>query len=56
MRDRYLMSHALGRALVARYYDLSPALAAEVRERPWLASAVRTLLAPIVSLADWLVR
>jgi hypothetical protein len=52
-RDRYLAPHPAGRALIALYYALGPTLAEPVREHPWLASAVRAILAPIVSLAAW---
>jgi hypothetical protein len=52
-RDRYLASNALGRALVATYYAVGPTLAEPVREHPWLASVVRAILAPIVSLTAW---
>src|SRR6185503_3414332 len=34
VRDRYLLSHAPGRALVAAYYAVGPGLAAALRERP----------------------
>jgi hypothetical protein len=44
LRDRYLMSHALGRALVAQYYTWSPAMAEHVRQTPWLAALVRAAL------------
>jgi hypothetical protein len=53
LRDRHLANHALGRALIDLYYAVGPSLAEPVREHPWLASAVRTLLTPVVSLADW---
>lgn len=52
-RDRYLASNVLGRALIAAYYAVGPTLAEPVREHPWLASAVRAILAPIVSLTAW---
>jgi hypothetical protein len=52
-RDRYLAPHALGRALIAAYYAVGPTLAEPVRQHPWLAGAVRAILAPIVSLTAW---
>jgi hypothetical protein len=52
-RDRYLIPHAWGRALVDFYYRVGPSLAQPVRAHPWLASAVRAILAPIVSLTAW---
>ena len=51
LRDRELLSHAPGRALVAGYYALGPELAAVIRERPWLRGLVRGALAPLVRLA-----
>ena len=54
VRDRYLLTNALGRALVDQYYAFSPAVAAHVRQTPWLASAVRAVLAPVLSAASWL--
>jgi hypothetical protein len=53
-RDRYLASHAPGRALIALYYQLGPHLAALVREHPLLRSVTRQLLEPVVTLARWL--
>jgi hypothetical protein len=49
VRDRYFMSHALGRALVAQYYKWSPALAERVRANPWLAALVRAALEPVLA-------
>jgi hypothetical protein len=54
VRDRYLMTSSLGRALVEQYYTWSPALAERVRRAPWLASFVRSALAPLLAAADWL--
>jgi hypothetical protein len=53
LRDRYLAPHAWGRALIRVYYSVGPSLARPVREHPWLASAVRALLTPLVKLASW---
>ncbi|HSF03667.1 MAG TPA: CFI-box-CTERM domain-containing protein, partial [Solirubrobacterales bacterium] len=46
-RDRALMTHAAGRALVRAYYWLSPPLARIVADQPVLASAVRAVLRPV---------
>jgi hypothetical protein len=53
LRDRHLANHALGRAFIQLYYAVGPSLAAPVREHPWLASAVRSVLTPVVKLAAW---
>ncbi len=53
VRDRYLQSHALGRALVRAYYAIGPDLAAVVRERPWLRDLTRAVLNPVVRVARW---
>ena len=50
-RDRSLLTHAPGRALVSAYYEHGTALARHVRERPWLRSALRAVLGPLVRLA-----
>jgi hypothetical protein len=54
VRDRHLLTDPVGRALIARYYAFSPALAEQVRQTPWLASLVRGLLSPVLSAARWL--
>ena len=51
LRDRYLMSHALGRALVSSYYAVGPAFADAIREHEGLRSAARFVLSPVVALA-----
>jgi hypothetical protein len=51
-RDRYLASHAPGRALVAAYYRIGPAAARLIEGRPWLRSLARLLLWPCVALAQ----
>jgi hypothetical protein len=48
-RDRYLMSNAIGRALVAAYYDLGPTAAAWIGESEDRRAAARAVLDPIVS-------
>jgi hypothetical protein len=47
-RDRLLLTHAPGRWLVARYYELSPPVADYIREHPVLKPLVRFVLAPAV--------
>jgi len=54
MRDRYLLTNGLGRALVSAYYAVGPALADQIRERDTLRAVVRAALTPIVELAHWL--
>jgi hypothetical protein len=51
VRDRYLMTHAPGRALVAAYYTLGERLAAELRARAPLRAAARAMLGPLVAAA-----
>lgn len=47
-RDRSLLTHAPGRLLVAGYYQLSPPLAARIRQSPALQMMTRGLLWPII--------
>jgi hypothetical protein len=51
LRDRYLLTNDLGRALVSAYYAVGPALADVIRGRETLRAAARVALAPIVELA-----
>jgi hypothetical protein len=53
-RDRYLLPHAVGRWLVARYYELSPPAADYIREHPTSKPVVRSLLTPVVVAALFL--
>lgn len=53
-RDRYLMTNAPGHALVDAYYAIGPRFADAIRDDEDRRAAVRTVLAPIVSLARWL--
>ncbi len=53
VRDRYLASHGVGRALVDVYYRVGPSLAETIRARPWLRSATRFMLSPIIAAARW---
>jgi len=52
-RDRHLMTHAPGRALVRAYYAVGPTLARAIRGHDALRAAVREALAPLVGLARW---
>lgn len=51
-RDRFLMTNAPGRALVAAYYRWSPPIADYIAPRPWLRAVVRALLWPLVLIAE----
>ncbi len=52
-RDRHLMNNALGRALVALYYDVGSAVADPIREDDGARRLVRQILSPIVHLVSW---
>ncbi|HMI93614.1 MAG TPA: CFI-box-CTERM domain-containing protein [Polyangiales bacterium] len=54
LRDRHMLSNAVGRAAVSAYYALGPTLAGVIAEREGLRAAARALLTPIVELARWL--
>jgi hypothetical protein len=54
VRDRYLLPQALGRSLVAGYYRFGARLAEWIAPRPTLRAAARTLLSPLVALAQQL--
>jgi hypothetical protein len=47
-RDRWLLTHAPGRAFVDWYYSVSPPVADWIRKREWARGATRTALAPLV--------
>lgn len=51
-RDRHLMSHSFGRALVRLYYAHGAKLAAPLRASEALRAAARSLLAPVVAVAQ----
>jgi hypothetical protein len=51
VRDRALLTHAPGRALVRAYYAHGAELASLVREQAWLGSLARAVLRPIVAVA-----
>ena len=54
-RDRYLMTHAAGRAFVAWYYRYGPAGANFINAHPWLKPPVRLALLPLIAAASFLV-
>ena len=54
-RDRYLLTHAPGRAFVRAYYRVSPALSRGLDEAPPLRAVVRGVLGPLVAVALLLV-
>lgn len=47
-RDRFLLTNAAGRAFVAWYYQVSPPIAAFIRDRPGLRALTRGVLTPVV--------
>lgn len=51
-RDKALMPHAPGRALVRAYYAVGPHLAGVVLDSPVLAAGVRAVLRPVAALAQ----
>jgi hypothetical protein len=53
-RDRYLLRNAAGRWFVARYYELSPAVADYIRAHSAFKPIVRALLTPLVVVALFL--
>lgn len=54
-RDRYLLTHAAGRAVVRGYYRFSPPLADFLRRHDRLRAVVRAGLTPLVLFSRWLV-
>lgn len=55
-RDRYLLTHAPGRAFVAWYYRHSPQWVQALDTHPWLKPLVRLVLFPAVVAADFALR
>lgn len=53
-RDRYLMTHPVGRWLVARYYEYGPAAAQVIAQDEDLRAAVRWILSPLIAAAELL--
>ena len=52
--DRYLQSHAPGRALVAFYYTFGREPAHLIARHPTLRAITRASLAPMVAISNWL--
>ena len=52
VRDSHLLDNALGTVFVDTYYRVSPPIAVQVREHPWLAAVVRASLRPIVAVSS----
>ena len=50
-RDRYLVTHPLGRLFIAFYYKWSPPLAEQVAKSKELRAVVRMALVPVVGLS-----
>jgi len=53
-RDRYLMTHAVGRALVDAYYTVGPELAGVIARDESLRSLARWAMTPVVAVARML--
>ena len=53
-RDRYLLTHAPGRAFVRWYYTHGPAAAQWLNLHPEIKPMVRTMLLPLIGIADLL--
>jgi hypothetical protein len=51
LRDRHLLNHAAGRALVAAYYEVGPTAAAFIARHSQLRAVVRQMLTPLVAAA-----
>jgi len=49
-RDRVLLPHAVGSAMVSGYYRYSPPVAAFVAEHPWAKALVKGCLLPVIGL------
>jgi hypothetical protein len=52
LRDRYLLSNALGRGWVTAYYEVGGAAAGWLAPHPSLRRALRAVLSPLVALAQ----
>jgi hypothetical protein len=50
-RDRYLLTHRLGRSLVNAYYRMSPGLARTIGHYKWLRAPARLILLPGVTIS-----
>ncbi len=51
-RDTYLLTNSLGQEFVSLYYRLSPPVADFIRDNSILKATVRTILRPVVWLAE----
>ena len=56
LRDKYLMRHEFGRAIVKWYYQNSPTLARAMRDDEQLLTLTRTALMPVVQAAKLLMK
>jgi len=56
LRDRYLLGNPLGSMFVATYYTFSPAIARVIATREDLRAGTRSILAPLVAIAQTLDR
>jgi hypothetical protein len=52
LRDRYLSSNGVGRALVSAYHAVGPELAALIRDNESLRALTRAVLTPAVNVAE----
>jgi hypothetical protein len=51
-RDRWLLTHPVGRVLVACYYRVSPAVAAVIARHEFLRRGFRAVLAPVITMVE----
>lgn len=56
LRDSYMMNNAVGLLFVDAYYQVSPVIADQVAQNPWMASLVRVLLTPVLLIAELFMR
>ena len=54
VRDAHLLTNALGTSFVDTYYRISPALADAIAQSPLLRSVARSILTPLILLANTL--
>jgi hypothetical protein len=55
VRDEYLLTNGLGRALVSGYYKYSPPLASWIARHPGIRKIVRISLYPMLEMSKWFV-
>jgi hypothetical protein len=53
-RDRHLLTNAIGRAFVDVYYTVGPHAADVIRSDETLRGIARTMLTPLIRIAEWL--